>query len=139
MTDQGRSSADPAAPRGSDDPRTGAVGLDELLTSLSHRTRRSILLTLAADNPRDEEEFTSPDADEGDDASDEDEFASADFDAELFEAKVRYEHLPQLDRAGLIEWNREADTVTRGPNFEELRPLVDLINEHRDEFPDDWL
>lgn len=114
-------------PEETDDPRTGTIRLDRLLVSLSHSTRRSILLTLAEDNPRDRDEFTSP------------EFDVDDGDFELFAAEVTYDHLPQLDRAGLIDWDRDTDTITRGPNFEEVRPLITLIRDHQEELPDDWL
>ena len=110
-----------------DNPQTEPIQLDQLLTSLSNLTRRSILFTLAEDNPRDADELTSP------------EFNTEDEDFELFAAEVTYEHLPQLDRAGLIEWDHDSDTITRGPNFDEVRPLITLIDEHRDELPDDWL
>lgn len=110
-----------------DNPQTESIRLDQLLTSLSHSTRRSILFTLAEDNPRDMDEFTSSD------------FNTEDEDFELFTAEVTYDHLPRLDRAGLIEWDHDSDTITQGPNFEEVRPLITLIHEHRDELPDNWL
>lgn len=114
-------------PDETDDTHAEPIRLDLLLASLRHPARRSILLTLAAENPGEEDDFTIPDFDAGDE------------DFELFRAKVRYEHLPRLERAGLIEWDREADTVTRGPDFEEVRPLVTLVRDHRDELPDDWI
>ena len=114
-------------PEDNDSARTDNVRLDQLLTSLSDPIRRSVLLTLAEDNPRDRDELTSPD------------FDAEDEDVELFEAEVTYDHLPHLDRAGIIEWDRDSDTITRGPNFAEVRPLIELIHEHRDELPDDWL
>lgn len=98
---------------------------DELLVHLSDPTRRSILLILAEQNSHSTDEFTSVDYD-------------TDIADALFEAEVRYDHLPQLVRAGFIEWNREFDTVTRGPNFDQVRPLITLIHEHQDELPDDW-
>lgn len=114
-------------PEDNDDSRTEHVRLDQLLASLSHPTRRSILMTLAEANPRDEDEFTSPDLD------------AEDEDFELFAAEVTYDHLPQLNRVGLIEWDRDANTITRGPNFDDVRPLLELIRNHRDELPDGWL
>ena len=103
------------------------ITLDQLLANLSDSTRWSILVRLGEDNPRDTDEFTSPDVDEDDE------------DFELFAAEVTYEHLPELDRDGFIDWDRESDTITRGPNFEDVRPLITLIQNHQDELPDDWL
>ena len=114
-------------PEDNDTSKTGPVRLDQVLTSLSHPTRRWVLATLAERNPRDRDEFTSPD------------FAVADEDLELFAAEVTYDHLPHLDRAGFIEWDRDADTIIRGPNFEAVRPLIELIHDHREELPEDWL
>lgn len=110
-----------------DDSKIESLQLDQLLVSLSRSRRRSILFALAEDNPHDTDEFTFPD------------FNTEDEDFELFAAEVTYDHLPQLDRAGLIEWDQDSDTITRGPNFEDVRPLITLIHDHRDELPDDWL
>ena len=114
-------------PEFTDQSPTDRLALDQLLANLANPTRRSILLTLADQNPRDKDEFTSPDG------------AGDDEDFHLFAAEVTYDHLPQLERAGFVEWDRESDTITRGPNFEDVRPLINLIHDHRDELPDDWL
>lgn len=37
------------------------------------------------------------------------------------------EHLPLLEAEGLIEWDREADTVRQGPNFDEIVPLLEMM------------
>ena len=113
--------------KSNDHSQTDRITLDQVLANLSNPTRRSILLMLGEDNPRDTDEFTAPDVDEDDE------------DLELLAAEVTYEHLPQLDRAGFIDWDRESDTITRGSNFEDMRPLITLIQNHRDELPDDWL
>jgi hypothetical protein len=49
------------------------------------------------------------------------------------------EHLPLLEENGLIEWDRETDVIVRGEQFDEIRPLLTLITEHRSDLPDDWL
>lgn len=48
-------------------------------------------------------------------------------------------HLPKLEQYGIIEWNREADEVTRGPEFGRIRPLVELLHDRRAELPDGWV
>nr|WP_254523737.1 transcriptional regulator [Natrinema caseinilyticum] len=52
---------------------------------------------------------------------------------------MTHTHLPKLESLGLIEWNREKNVVTRGPAFDELRPLLELIDRHQDELPEGWL
>jgi hypothetical protein len=44
--------------------------------------------------------------------------------------------LPMLAEAGFIDWVRESGEIRRGPNFEELRPFLELIEAHQDELPD---
>lgn len=42
-------------------------------------------------------------------------------------AELRENHLPALEEAGYIEWDRETDTIRPGPNFEEVAAhLADL-------------
>lgn len=101
--------------------------LDEMLDVLSHTLRRHVLLDLRADNPRDADEFERRGA-----GSDEE--RPEELNAELYHA-----HLPKLDRAGFIDWNRETGVVVRGPRFAEIAPLLDLMEAHRDELPDGWL
>lgn len=36
-------------------------------------------------------------------------------------------HLPKLEAADLIEWNRDAETITSGPRFAEVEPLLQFI------------
>jgi hypothetical protein len=55
------------------------------------------------------------------------------------ERMLETEHLPLLEENGLIEWDRETDVIVRGERFDEIRPLLTLISEHRDDLPDDWL
>lgn len=107
-------------------PQTESITLDQLFTSLSHPSRRRILTTLAEQNPRDQTEFESP------------HFKSEDEELEQFRTTLYHNHLPHLARAGFIDWDRDSDIITRGPNFEEVRPLIDLMDDHQDELPEDW-
>ena len=45
--------------------------------------------------------------------------------AEEIAAELRETHLPALEEAGYIEWDREAGTIEPGPNFEEAAAPVD--------------
>ncbi|WP_449272244.1 DUF7344 domain-containing protein [Haloprofundus halophilus] len=106
--------------------QTGSTTLDQQFISLSHPTRRRILITLAEDNPRDVDEFERSD------------FTTEDGELEQFIVTLHHNHLPQLADAGFIDWDRESNTITRGPNFEEIRPLVTLIANHQEELPENW-
>jgi hypothetical protein len=39
-------------------------------------------------------------------------------------------HLPKLADYGYIDWDREAHTVEKGPQFEDIKPLLTVLNEH---------
>jgi hypothetical protein len=45
--------------------------------------------------------------------------------ADEIAAELRETHLPALEEAGYIEWDREARTIEPGPNFEEAASHVD--------------
>ncbi|NGM68569.1 helix-turn-helix transcriptional regulator [Natronolimnobius sp. AArcel1] len=101
--------------------------LNELFEILSHPTRRRILSTLATRNPRDEDEFQT-----------ETSSSDADDDLEQFLLQLTHLHLPKLADAEFINWDRETNTVTRGPRFKEIQPLIKLMQENQDELPDGW-
>lgn len=96
------------------------------LEALSHRPRRQLLLALSHRNPRDD---TPPD------------IADPQFEDDDLELLMDYQlyHLPQLVDEGYIDYHREANTITKGTNFEAIEPLLKLIDEHRDELPEDWV
>lgn len=50
---------------------------------------------------------------------------------------MRHTHLPKLEAQGLIRWGRETGQVSQGPQFAEIEPLLTLLDDHRDELPDD--
>ncbi|WP_348612718.1 transcriptional regulator [Halobaculum rarum] len=52
---------------------------------------------------------------------------------------MKHVHLPKLEEYGFITWNRDTDEVSKGPNFEEIRPLPEMFAAHEDELPDGWL
>lgn len=52
---------------------------------------------------------------------------------------LTHTHLPKLERAGVVEWNREERTVRTGPWFEEVRPLLELFHDNAEDLLDGWL
>ena len=113
------------APPDQRSPADGAT-LDEIFRCLSHPTRRRILTRLAEHNPRHEDEFSTRG------------FDPDDRELTMFKTRIHHKHLPLLEKSGFLEWDREADVITRGPNFEEVRPLIDLMVNHQDELPEGW-
>lgn len=100
-----------------------ATALDDSFAALSDPVRRRILVRLAddsADDPVLEIDATS------------DPSGRSDGDA----VRLVHVHLPKLDDLGFIEWDRERDAVRRGPRFDEIAPLLDLLIEHRAVLPD---
>lgn len=50
-----------------------------------------------------------------------------------------HRHLPKLADYGYVSWERESGDVDRGPNWEEIEPLLTVLWRHREELPADWL
>ncbi|WP_255152661.1 DUF7344 domain-containing protein [Halorarius halobius] len=96
------------------------------LGALSHRPQRRLLVELLYANPQD------------DTPVDDDEPKPKDEELELL-LDFRHYHLPELEDKGLIDYDRENNVITKGPNFEEIKPVLELIEKYSDELPDDWL
>ena len=107
-----------------------SASLSELFGMLSNEYRRRVLTAVARDNPQDEDEITSNSVATG---HGEDADAIA-----LLKRRLFHVHLPKLDQAGFVDWDRDSGLVTRGPRFEEIEPLLELMSNHRDELPNDW-
>ncbi|MEF8936798.1 DUF7344 domain-containing protein [Halovenus amylolytica] len=92
---------------------------DRLLETLADRQRRVVLLLLKRGAVENEADLLFRSKDET-------------------KAALVHNHLPKLEEAGYIEWDRESGTIERGPEFDEIEPLLELIEEHSDELPYDW-
>jgi hypothetical protein len=99
--------------------------LDIAFEMLGNPHRRRLLLALKERNPRDD--VTIPE-----------EIHTGDEDLELLQAEMYHTHLPKLEAAGYISWDRETHEVVKGPKFDEIRPILRLLDEHADELPDGW-
>jgi hypothetical protein len=58
---------------------------------------------------------------------------------EVLQTELVHVHLPKLADRGYISWNREENTISKGPNWDDIAPLLELIDTHRDELPEGWL
>lgn len=101
--------------------------MDEYLQALTDTHRRRLLVALLEHNPQRDTVAVPEDVHEGEKA------------LETLQTKFYHSHLPRLEEAGFIRWNRDTHEVVKGPRFEEIRPLLELMRDHADELPDDWL
>lgn len=99
---------------------------DSILKALADEERRQLLFDLLEANPRPD----SPGVSENRQASPE-EF-------ERRQVALYHKHLPLLDDAGFVTWNREANEVVKGPRFEYLKPVLQFLEEYQEELPDEW-
>ena len=102
------------------------VDLDNVFNALSHTVRRRILVAIMTDNPRWQDEFETM------------EFRAENREREPIRIEIYHQHLPLLDEGDFIDWDRETGQIRRGEHFEDIRPLLELLDNHRDELPDDW-
>jgi hypothetical protein len=60
-------------------------------------------------------------------------------DPENLQPELFHVNLPKLEAAGSVECDRKNDAIEPGPRFEEVSPMLELLNDHADELPDGWL
>ena len=102
--------------------------LDIALDLLADRYRRRLLMALLEHNPQDDDETQIPA-----------EITIEDDDLEQLRIHMTHTHLPKLEDAGVIMWDRERHSISKGPQFDELLPLLKLMYDHADTLPDEWL
>lgn len=99
-------------------PETPSVAeLDLMVEALSKQARRFVLLTLLEAEPED-----SIDILERTILNEEQRIA------------LRHSHLPKLDQDEFIEWDRDSNTIRRGENFSEIKPLLRLLRTYTEGF-----
>ena len=102
------------------------VPLDDALDALAHIQRRKLLFALLDHNPQDDSPIiVAPTEDETD---------------TLEPVLETYHlHLPKLADYGFIDWNQETHEVAKGPNFDKINSLLELLADHEDNLPGIWL
>ncbi|WP_348613596.1 DUF7344 domain-containing protein [Halobaculum rarum] len=100
---------------------------DNLFEILANPYRRQLLVALLDHNPQDDRDLDPLGV------------ASDEVDPEVLEIELVHTHLPKLADLGYVSWNRDTNEISKGPNWEEIAPLLQLIHDHQDELPDDWL
>lgn len=96
--------------------------LDRALTALANKHRRRLLAALLERDPRNE--VPVPEV-----------VHAGEKELENLKNEMYHAHLPMLADAGFVRWDRETYTVEIGPQFEEIRPLLELLCEHADDLP----
>lgn len=97
-----------------------------MLDSLCHPARRRILTLLAEVGPGGADGVTLEGVAATVDGSDRP------------AVELVHAHLPKLDGAEYVDWDRNSGTIGRGPRFDEVAPLVELPYVHRAELPAEW-
>jgi hypothetical protein len=67
-----------------------------------------------------------------------DEVVDSAADLETVRLRMSHVHLPKLADIGLVEWGHERNEVERGPQFEQVRWLLQSLHEQANELPTDW-
>ena len=57
-------------------------------------------------------------------------------DREQFVLELCHHHLPRLEAHGFIEWTKEPFRAARGPRFEEVAVVIELLQENATQIPD---
>lgn len=95
-------------------------GTDQILDALSHRYRRLTLLLLK----RDAATTVADVRHRGDE--------------KIGEIELIHNHLPRLETGEYIEWDRETGEISRGPCFDEIEPLLDVVERNAEDLPQHW-
>ena len=101
--------------------------MDEYFEVLSNLHRRRMLVALLDHNSQPDGVAVPEAIHEGEKA------------LEVLQTELYHTHLPRLQEAGFIGWDRDSHKVVKGPKFDEIRPLLELLLAHADELPDDWV
>lgn len=105
--------------------RVATVAPSSQLEALQHVERRRLLLALMKSSEDDQIPIDSQ---------------SLEYDErEDLLISMHHVHLPKLAQLGLIRTDGAGRNVRKGPNFDEIKPLLELLDEHRDELPADWV
>lgn len=104
----------------------GKIDFDDTADALAAIQRRKLLVNLLEHNPQSDSTVVIADSD-------------TEIDVAERSAMMYHTHLPKLADYGLIERDTETHEVMKGPNFDEIKPLLELLDRHENKLPADWL
>lgn len=96
---------------------------DDLFHILSHSYRRQILVSFLEQNSQCNRAQAPIN------------IVSDEMDLEMLETELVHTHLPKLEDMGYIRWNRDTNEINKGPNYEQIEPLLELLYEHQNKLP----
>lgn len=99
--------------------------IDDIMAMLANEHRRQLLAALIEHNPQ--AEIQIPEGIQMEDEQLDD-----------LQIEMYHNHLPRLENAGFIRWNKEQHVVVKGPEFEQIKPVLEMFEENADELPVDW-
>ncbi len=100
---------------------------DVVVSAIADLYRRQLLVALLDHNPQKDDDCDPLDlVSEGDEP-------------DVLETELIHNHLPRLDDMGYIMWDRTANEISKGSKWDEIEPLLTLIDNHQDELPVGWL
>lgn len=110
---------------------------DEAFDALASIQRRRLLLSLLEDDSESipelsdesQELLTAHEAVIREFLSSSVEVANTDKDS----LRLHHIHLPMLAEYGFIKWDREINYVTEGPQFDDMKPLLEVLDKHQEE------
>lgn len=100
------------------------ISFDEMMNTLANGQRRKLLFEVLEQESQTGSPVVVGDSDD-----------ETDVVADL--VTMRHAHLPKLADYGFVEWNRNTHEVSKGPNFDEIKPLLELLDDHGVELPRD--
>lgn len=100
--------------------------MDEIFEALANVYPRRLLITLLDQNPQGEKVYV-PEA-----------IHAGEKTIENIKLECYHFHLPRLEESGFIRWE-EIQWVMKGPRFDEIQPVLELLQNNSDDLPDDWL
>lgn len=101
---------------------------DRVFRALSDRYRRQLLVAMLEHNPQSDDNIDPLET-----------LDPAERDTVRLQTELLHNHLPRLEAMEYVEWDRESGEISKGPEWDELAPLLHLIEDHREELPDGWL
>ena len=90
---------------------------DTTFDALANEHRRHLLVALLDENPQDATVHASEDVDAGEPKT-----------KRRLQTAMYHSHLPKLVDYGFIEWHADTQEIRKGPQFEEIRPLLECID-----------
>lgn len=95
--------------------------------ALAKESRRKLLFALWAENPNDHDRFDPLTLLEVGKPPDDD----------VTEIALHHHHLPKLADIGVLRWEPESGKISTGPQWDDIALLLELLDDHRTELPDE--